>query len=84
MFLRSAQSQPVAYYLLRFVILLSIPLYLFLPVALQGQTPGHRVCGIICLQPDGHIVTIHQALIRSLMQYCPPLRSSSARLDDLG
>lgn len=67
-FLRSAQTQPVAYYLLRFIILLSVPLYLFLPVALHGQTPGHRLCGIICLQPDGHIVTIHQALIRSLIQ----------------
>ncbi len=67
-FLRTAQNQPVAYYLLRFAILLGLPLYLFLPVALSGQTIGHRLCGVICLQPDGHIVTIQQALFRTLFQ----------------
>jgi uncharacterized RDD family membrane protein YckC len=34
----------------------------------SGADTGHRLCGVICLQPDGHVVTIHQALIRSLMQ----------------
>lgn len=67
-FLRSPHVQPVAYYLLRFVILLSVPVYLFLPVALGGQTLGHRLCSVIVLQPDGHIITVQQALTRTLFQ----------------
>jgi len=67
-FLRSSHTQPVAYYLVRLLILFGLPLYLFLPVALTGQTIGHRVTGVIVLQPDGHIVTVQQALIRTLFQ----------------
>lgn len=67
-FLRSERVQPVAYYLLRFMILLGLPLYLFLPVATGGQTLGHRLTGVIVLQPDGHVISIRQALIRTLVQ----------------
>ena len=67
-FLNTAKVQPVAYYVFRFVILLGLPVYLFLPVALTGQTVGHKLCGVVVLQPDGHIVTIRQALLRTLFQ----------------
>jgi len=67
-FLRSAKDQPIAFYFLRFLVLLSVPLYLFLPIALSGQTVGHKLCSVVVLQPDGHIVTINQALLRTLFQ----------------
>ena len=67
-FLTSSREQPFAYYLLRFLILLCVPLYLFLPVALTGQTIGHRLCGVIVLQPNGQILTTQQALFRTVLQ----------------
>ena len=48
--------------------LLAVPLYLFLPVALTGQTAGHKMCGVVVLQPDGHIVSIKQAVLRTVLQ----------------
>ena len=67
-FLTGASQEPVAFYLLRTLIVLSVPAYMFLPVALGGQTLGHKVCGVIVLQPDGHICTTRQAGLRALAQ----------------
>jgi uncharacterized RDD family membrane protein YckC len=68
-FLSSPRQQPVAFYLLFVMAVVGVPLYLFLPVALSGQTLGHRLTNIIVLQPDGHVVTVNQAAIRMILQF---------------
>ncbi|HVK03081.1 MAG TPA: RDD family protein [Armatimonadaceae bacterium] len=67
-FVRSARTQPVAFYLFRMIVLIGITAYLIIPHAMTGQTLGKQLTGIIVLQPDGHIVETRTAMIRALVQ----------------
>jgi len=46
--------------------ILSLPIYLILNTATTGQTIGKRLAGVIILQPDGKILSLQAALIRTL------------------
>ncbi|GEM_PF-2167473 len=65
-FVRSARTQPVAFYLFRMLVLFGITTYLIVPQAMSGQTPGKQLTGVIVLQPDGHIMPTRTAIVRAL------------------
>jgi uncharacterized RDD family membrane protein YckC len=65
-FLVSAAEAPFAYYLYRILFIIGIPIYVAVTTAMNGQTIGKQITGVIVLESDGHILNIQKSVIRTL------------------
>ena len=63
-FLSSSEQQPVAYWAYRVLLFLGVAIYTILLIAMNGQTVGKQVAGIIVLQPNGNVLSLRASAVR--------------------
>jgi len=66
-FLYDVRAHPVISLLFWSIPIIGALIYTAVMTAMNGQTKGQQFTGVIKLQPDGHIMTTRQAVIRTLL-----------------
>jgi uncharacterized RDD family membrane protein YckC len=72
-FLITPRYTPSAFYLYRVLIVIGIPTYFAIAIAMSGQTVGKQLTGVIVLEPDGHILSLHRSVVRVLYMFLSAL-----------
>ncbi len=68
-FINDKEGEPAGYYGFRIVIAMAALAYVIVMTAMDGQTLGKKVTGVIVLQEDGKIISLQTSILRTVASF---------------